>query len=401
MPSPKTASHPTQTPPIPKRPHISPLIRRNLITATFLATLFIILSATCFHWDPIESHENRILSTWPGHPRNFAETKQFSTRALQYFRDHFGFRNLLIRAVALTKYHGVGPQNENRVITGKDGWLFYAADEKYLADRGLDPFSTEDLDQWQQLLEKRQKWFSDRNIVFLVVIPPDKQTIYPEYMPDEFAHPPRPTRLDQLIARLQQRNSPVKIIDLRPALLEARKNRLVYFKTDSHWDDDGIYPAYVALLKAVAEALPGFKLPPQPPGNFIVRDDTRHGDLAQQLDLSREYHEKIRRWVRRDLVNKPKLFADVPTISYTDGDPTGPRLLTYNDSFTAYMIQFLAPNFSHGTYAWNAWTETMDPAPVKDARPDVVICEFVERKLHDALPIDAPAIANVELNNHR
>jgi alginate O-acetyltransferase complex protein AlgJ len=384
-----------------RRPSGVRTLLRKLIAAAFLACLFTVFAGTWFHWDPAESRENRILSRWPGQPRNFAQVKQFSDRALEFFRDHFGFRNLMIRGVALMKYRGIGERNQNRVIVGKDGWLFYAADDKFLADRALDPFSNQDLDQWQELLEKRHKWFADRRIVFLVVIPPDKQTIYPEYMPDEFAHPPRPTRLDQLIARLKERNSPVQIIDLRPALLEAKKVRQVYFTTDSHWDDDGIYPAYVALLKSVAQALPDFKLQPQPAGNFIVRPDTRHGDLAQQLDLWAEYHEKIRRWVRRDLLDNPRLFADLPTISYTDGDPKGPRLLTYNDSFTAYMIQFLAPNFSHGTYAWNAWTESMDPAPVKDAKPDVVICEFVEWKLYNPLPVDAPPIANVDLRSSR
>jgi hypothetical protein len=56
------------------------------------------------------------------------------------------------------------------------------------------------------------------------------------------------------------------------------------------------------------------------------------------------------------------------------------------------MIQFLSANFSHATYSWNAWTEVMDPSPVKDARPDIVLCEFVERKLHDAIPVDPAGI---------
>ena len=78
---------------------------------------------------------------------------------------------------------------------------------------------------------------------------------------------------------------------------------------------------------------------------------------------------------------------------FTDGpDPRAPRLLTYNDSFTGPMVQFLAPNFSHATYFWNPITEIIDPAPVKAARPDIVIHEFVERKLHDPIPVDPPEI---------
>jgi alginate O-acetyltransferase complex protein AlgJ len=329
----------------------------------------------------------------PGWPRNYQQTKQFSGQAMVFFRDHFGFRNALIRAVALGKYHGLGPEVNGRIIVGKDGWLFYSKDEKFLADRGLDPFSESDLDAWQELLEKRTKWFADRGIVFLVVIPPDKQTIYPEYLPDEFAGSHRPSRLNQLIDRLKQRHSPVRIVDLRPALLEAKKHAQVYFKTDSHWNDDGIYPAYVALLKAIGEALPKYKLSPQPLSNFAARTIRKTGDLAQQLDLYFEYHEETKELIRRDLLDDPDAFADYPKIPFTDGpDPSGPRLLTYNDSFTGPLIQFLAPNFSHAVYFWNPITEIIDPGPVKEAKPDVVIHEFVERKLHEPIPVDPPEI---------
>jgi hypothetical protein len=372
-------------------------VARKIIAALFVGFLFLVLAGTWLGWDPVQSRENRMLARWPDVPRNFAQAKQFSDKFLAHFRDTFGFRNLMIRGVALARYSGIGERNENRVIVGKDGWLFYSKDDKYMADRGLDPFSEAELDQWQELFEKREKYFRERGIVFLLEIPPDKQTIYPEYMPDDFAHPPRPSRLDQLIERLKKRNSPVMIVDLRPALLEAKKERQVYFKTDSHWNDDGIYPAYVALLKAVAEAMPGFKFTPQPASNFMVTDGTRKGDLAQQLDLWSEYREDIRKWIRRDLVNDEKAFEALPTAPFTVGDPRGPRLLTYNDSFMAYMIQFLAPNFSHATYEWNAWTESMDTAAVKDAKPDIVICELVERKLHNPVPVDAPEFQKVKL----
>ena len=375
------------------------VIARRLIAAAFVGFIFLLLVGTWLHWDPVESRENRNLAKLPRWPRDFAEAKAYSDQLLTYFRDHFAFRNTMIRGVAIGSYHGVGQRNANRIIVGKEGWLFYASDENYLADRGLDPFSESDLDAWEALLERRDQYFRDRGIALVVVIPPDKQTIYPEYMPEEFAHPPRASRLDQLIARLKDRHSPVRLVDLRPALLAAKQERQVYFKTDSHWNDDGIYPAYMALLKGIGEAMPGYRFEPQPRSNFLVKLEEWNGDLAQQLDLYYEYREQTRRWWRRDFVGRPNAFADLPRIASTDGDPMGPRLLTYNDSFTAPMIQFLAPNFSHATYQWNAWTESIDPAAVKEAKPDVVLCEFVERKLHDPIPIDAPEIRQLKIGN--
>jgi alginate O-acetyltransferase complex protein AlgJ len=362
---------------------------RRLIAGCFVAFMFIILAGTLGHWDPAKSRENRNLAKLPEFPRNYQEVKSFSGQLMVFFRDHFGFRNALIRAVALGKYHGLGPEVNNRIIVGKQGWLFYSKDEKFLADRGLDPFSESDLDAWEDLLEKRQKWFAERGIPFLVVIPPDKQTIYPEYLPDEFRGFPTPSRLDQLIGRLKERGSPVEIVDLRPALLAAKRRGQVYFKTDSHWNDDGAYAAYVALLEAMGKVLPRFKLTPQPLSNFAVETVTKTGDLAQQLDLYFEYHEETKELIRWDFVGRPDAFERLIQIPSTEGpDGSAPRLLTYNDSFTGPLVQFLSGNFSHARYFWNPITEIIDPAPVKEAKPDVVMDEFVERKLHDAIPVD-------------
>jgi hypothetical protein len=363
---------------------------RWLLAGAFVLFLAVVFVGTWLGWDLAQSRENRNLAKLPGWPRNFSDVKSFTSQAMVFYRDHFGFRNALIRAVALGKYHGLGPEVNGRIIVGKDRWLFYSKDERFLADRGLDPFSESDLDAWQELLEKRNKWFTERGIVLLVVIPPDKQTIYPEYMPEEFARLATPSRLDQLIARLKKRHSPVRLVDLRAPLFEAKKYEQVYFRTDSHWNDDGIYAAYVPLLKAIGEALPKYKFVPQSKSDFGVRTINKTGDLAQQLDLYFEYHEETRQLIRHDLLANMDAFEKLPNRPFTDGpDSSAPRLLTYNDSFTAPMIQFLAPHFSHATYSWNAWTESMDPAPVKEARPDIVINEFVERKLHNPIPIDA------------
>jgi alginate O-acetyltransferase complex protein AlgJ len=366
---------------------------RRLVAVCFGAFLILVFVGTWLQWDPARSRENRNLAKLPALPRNYQEAKSYSSQVMVFYRDHFGFRNALIRAVALGKYHGLGPEVNNRIIVGKEGWLFYSKDEKFLADRGLDPFSESELDEWEELLEKREKWFADQGIPFLVVIPPDKQTIYPEYLPDEFRGFPTPSRLDQLIDRLRQRNSPVKIIDIRPALLEAKRHGQVYFKTDSHWNDDGAYAAYVALLEAIRKELPNRRLVPQPLSNFERRTVTKSGDLAQQLDLYFEYHEETSELIRKDFVGRPEAFEKLIQIPFTDGpDPSAPRLLTYNDSFTGPLVQFLSGSFSHATYFWNPITEIIDPAPVKGARPDMVIHEFVERKLHDPMPVDPPEI---------
>ncbi len=75
------------------------------------------------------------------------------------------------------------------VIFGKDKWLFYPSSiaGDWLADRSLSPFSESQLDAWQSLYEKRNKFFAEHGIPFLLVVVPDKQSIYPEFVPDHLS----------------------------------------------------------------------------------------------------------------------------------------------------------------------------------------------------------------------
>lgn len=131
---------------------------------------------------------------------------------------------------------------------------------------------------------------------------------------------------------------------------------------------------------------------------FVPVVATRSGDLAQDLDLYFEYSEKTTLLVRGDLYLDPDRLKTLYSHPFTDGpDPHAPRLLWFNDSFAASLMQFFAPNFSRAYYAWNAWTSTVDPAVAIEQKPDVVVNEFVERKLYEPVPIDAEEIRNQKL----
>jgi hypothetical protein len=366
--------------------------------ALFVAALFLPLIGAGFKWDPVTSSENRAMAKFPGAPKNFKQVKMFSDLFMGFYRDHFGFRNTLIRGLALGRFHGgLGMDRETNIIIGKDGFLFYpsSVQDGFLAERNLDPFSPRQLDEWQQLLERRNKFFTDHGIPFIVVIPPDKQSIYPEMMPEEFSRLGPKTRLDQLIERLRETHSPVRLVDVRPALLEAKKYRRIYYKTDTHWNDYGAYAAYPVILDAIQTVLPGRKLVAQPLSNFTSRTIRKSGDLAKYMDLYYEYNEEWPELVRK--VPFPRISAaDTPYEKVvTHGpDPTAPRLFMYHDSFTNFLGQFLGPNFSTATWQW---TNTLDGQEALDAKPDVVVDEFLERLMYSPVPPDSADIRDEKL----
>jgi len=129
--------------------------------------------------------------------------------------------------------------------------------------------SEPELAQWKTYLEERQNRRSARNIKSIFVIAPDKQSIYPEMLP-VYLLPKGSTRVDQLIAYLRETHSPANVLDLRPVLLEAKHDGLVYFPQDTHWNGRGYFAAYRAISRRLQEWFPD--LPVQALGtNFDIK----------------------------------------------------------------------------------------------------------------------------------
>ena len=87
-----------------------------------------------------------------------------------------------------------------------------------------------------------------RGIRFLVALPPNSSTIYQDYLPIWAQRGRRKTEYDLFLEDLAARD--VKAIDLRPALMAARKEGRVYRMNDSHWTERGALAAFNAVVEA-------------------------------------------------------------------------------------------------------------------------------------------------------
>jgi hypothetical protein len=124
---------------------------------------------------------------------------------------------------------------------------------------GHDLLTEAELDAWCQALEGRTAWWRQRGATYLFVITPNKSTIYPEKLSGFFQGQLKPGKLDQLMEHLRKRGCRAPVLDLRPVLLQAKAQHLVYRATDSHWNAEGLLSGSDAIMRRLQELRAPFR----------------------------------------------------------------------------------------------------------------------------------------------
>lgn len=319
----------------------------------------------------------------------------FPARFEEYYSKRFGFRDTLICWHNIIKVRWLKVSSSPNVLVGRNGWLFYNAGK---GPNTGGPFSPEQLARWQQVLEGRRDWLAERGIPYLFVIAPDKQTIYPEYLPRGMSCNPATLRHDQLLEHLRA-HSDLAILDLRGPLKEARASERIYYRTDSHWNKRGAYVAYQQIVSALKNRFP--QLQPVPRSAFAPTTvDRPGGDLACMLSLSDQMHEEelalcpLARGSARETGEKLPItekyrLPHMQPAAWESPQDNPVRALVIHDSFGLLLIPYLAEHFSRSVFLP---TDVLDPVIFEREQPDIVIQEMVERKLTDMVPGNVPEL---------
>ncbi|MEA4959037.1 MAG: DHHW family protein [Anaerolineaceae bacterium] len=296
---------------------------------------------------------------------------------LDTFDKNFGGREQLVKIVNNFRYHKLGERLFNRVLRGDEDWLVYT-DENNLDDyQNSFPFSEQELALIQQKIDNLRANLEAQGIRFYVIIPPNKETIYPERVPVEVPILGSESRLGQLVAYLE-RNGGTQIIDLRPALRDARTQNQVYFRTDTHWNRMGAYVAYQETASILSADFPA--IVPHPLEDFELEVKPFSGDLsliAGELSLSEE-SEFLNPRFSGEVTRSETVENDTRYLITENPHPDLPRAVIFRDSFFESVIPLLSNHFSRSV---NAWNFTYDPALVERESPDLVIYECTERYL--------------------
>ncbi len=304
-----------------------------------------------------------------------------------YFNENFGFRSQLIQTDSLLMVNLFNSSPNPQVILGKEGWLFYksenADDGPGINDyEGKTPFSERDLARIDERVKSLNDWMAGQNMLLILLIAPNKQTIYGEYLPDYIRQQKGSSRYDQVKETLK--NNPVKFIDTVSLLQQAKKDNVLYRKTDSHWNNYGGFLVYQNIIQLVQT---GYQVKVETIKDFDVTvvQKTDSGDLARMIGLQNYFQEKNIVFVPKVPVNIIRDNYAYPTLYYNIKnvipETSLPKLLVFHDSFFTAIEPFLSRHFSSSIYIW----ADLDTKIIEKEKPDIVIWEVAERYINKLL----------------
>ncbi len=327
-----------------------------------------------FPLDNTELNENRKLAEFPQF------NNEFFINFDKYFTDHVPFRNDYIRFYSkfdnwfnkvyskllnsMGYYHFVSKWN---VLFGKEDWLFYLGDDSLKYYVGSNLPTKEELDTMIEKLEKVDRYFKSLGKEFAVFIAPNKEQIFFEFMPDGIRVVNQKKRMDMILEYLQE-NSDVKFIYPKEEILEAKKDRQVYYKYDTHWNLAGSYAGVLPLLEALGISA----------GEGILTEVVAtNGDLTDMIG------EERKKSIGYDLIYRPEYSYNIvnnnDNFTCSSTNPNGKNLLLLGDSFRIDMIPILAKEYQTSNFYPSTYFSNKTPCEAEFAAADTIIFESVER----------------------
>ena len=191
----------------------------------------------------------------------------------------FGRNKLISFNSELTSLLTGGTYMEStQVLLGKDNWLFYKTemDGHPLWDyMGINHFTEEELAAIAANLVNMRDGFKELGVDFYVTALPNKEIIYEEYMPDTVARVNEVSRAEQLADYIWD-NTDLVYVYPKQALLDAKEEGQIYYKTDTHWNQKGAFVGMQELLHAAY----GVEAKDLNSVSFDITSNDLAGDLA-------------------------------------------------------------------------------------------------------------------------
>ena len=368
-----------------------------LLSVLFFSLMTYVFMNDLFHYytaPGISIFENRYLARKPIWTINRADP--YPKMYENYFNDHFPYRFDLFDFNAGIINYSILRKSPypNKVNIGKDNWLFF--EKEMPGYKGSFMIDSIHVAAVAEAIHQRADFFRKKGIKFYYIIPLTKQEFYPEYLPSRIFRSPTGTVTDKIIAKIKQDTS-IPFIDLRPAMLEAKKRGpKLYYKTDTHWNSWGAYFAYLEVMKHMCRDFPQLK--PIAESDFTISYPKIKGkNLVEVMNLTNYISDEdvvisvnnsiAKTGPLKDYPKHPNSNFPAEYVRYT-GDTTKPTLMVISDSFVFSIMPFFDEGFNKTVYIYDTGFYGTNENIINDVRPDLVLMIMYEPHLMSLIGMD-------------
>ncbi len=323
--------------------------------------------------------EARQAAPAPAAPRSLEAMLALPLKVDAYLKDHFGLRQKMIRLhkdLAKPLFFEVN----SVAIAGDSGRIYAIADEMVLQSAGRVLRGQRVADAGDLIVTMRDA-LGKRGISFLVALPPNSSTIYPDDLPKWARNPGMKTEYDLLLETVEARG--VKAVDLRPALSFARLDGPTYLINDLHWNVRGALAGFNAIVEADGHA--DWRIDPSSAIGSLA--ERKGGDIARLLGIADSVSERTET-LALPSAGATMNLSDVPVGAAKDmfnhmilSNRPGPTVLVIGDSFTTgYFPLFLSQHIGRAIWLHHEYCG-FDWSWIEKLKPDEVWWAPVERFL--------------------
>jgi len=300
-------------------------------------------------------------------------------------------------------------RNRGEVIVGKDDFLFLGNNYAHVIDKtqGLYPYTPNEIDTWTNKLRQLQDWYEAHNIKFVVVIAPNKHTVYRDKLPEDVQYKTDGTITDDIVKHAAKKS--INILDLRPILIDNKNGHALYMSTDTHWNIAGAAIGYEATIAYLEDR---YKIKLNKPAYIIKNKYKGGGDLANLLKIKTvlpDDYENVFAFNFDQNVCKGKIHKTTCALEKCKNvmNPvmfinSGPQYMINNNALNKQTLLWLCDSFA-GAGAGNATNSKLYNASfqtiwkwhfshingnklsdfVNKHKPDFVIYQIAERDLYN------------------
>ncbi|MGM0642109.1 MAG: alginate O-acetyltransferase AlgX-related protein [Thermotogota bacterium] len=339
----------------------------------------------------------------------------FSTDKFESYRNYIVYKFFNVSLV------------DDKVVAGKDNFLFLGNAFNNVLDKTIGKFRPDKakIDDWTDKLKTLQNWYEDRGIKFVIVIAPNKHSIYKDKLPNSMQYTGE-TITDDIVYSSVNKN--IHLLDLRPRLLSIKDDGLLYTKHETHWNNKSASIAYYETIKFLISK---YNIKLETPSYKILNNYRGKSPLGRMMKVSSELMncedniykiESHYNKINIQTLNK-KNFKPIGDIKETDNynvyTNKTPKVIFNKSAMNNKKLLFIADSFSAtsdfkigNTILYNETFQSIYKLHYSHIRgkklanfiqkinPNIVIYQIAERALYnDIIVKPSPDISHISINN--